>query len=170
MRETSPWTLNCGQWGGVRVYIHATLIVFVVAIVYLARLAHREQLDDIPVYAYGLLYAAMFVVAVVIHELGHVLATWRLGGTTDFIVFDPLGGVNASSLPREPHREIREAIVALSGPLANLTAMVVLGPALLVANISLGDILLAPLHPGGMVLSGSLWLVAVKMLFWFNWL
>ena len=51
MRESSAWTLNLGQWGGTRVYVHATLIVFVVLIVYLARLAHRDQLDDIPVYA-----------------------------------------------------------------------------------------------------------------------
>jgi stage IV sporulation protein FB len=126
--------------------------------------------DDIPVYAYGLLYAAMFAVAVAVHELGHVMATWRLGGTTDLVVLGPLGGIYASSLPHEPHREFREAAVALAGPLANLTAMIVLGPALLVANISLGDILLAPLHPGGMILAGSIWLVALKMLFWFNWL
>jgi stage IV sporulation protein FB len=170
MRETSGWTLNLGQWGSTRVYVHATLIVFVVLIVYLARLAHRELVDDLPVYAYGLLYAAMFVIAVVVHELGHVLATWRLGGTMDLVVLGPLGGMYASSLPHEPHREVREAAVALAGLLANLTAMIVLGPALLVANISLGDILLAPLHPGGMILAGSIWLVALKMLFWFNWL
>jgi hypothetical protein len=76
----------------------------------------------------------------------------------------------ASSLPHEPHRELREVAIALAGPLANLTAMVVLGPALLVANTSLGDILLAPLHPGGVILAGSMWLVGLKMLFWFNWL
>jgi len=152
------------------VHVHATLIVFVVLIVYLARLAHRDLLDDSPVYAYGLLYAAMFLVAVALHELGHVLATWRLGGTTDLVVLGPLGGMYASSLPHEPHREFREATVALAGPLANLTTMIVLGPALLVANVSLGDMLLAPLHPGGMMLAGSTWLVALKMLFWLNWL
>jgi Zn-dependent protease len=172
MRETSGWTLNLGQWGGTRVYVHATLIVFMVLIVYLARLAHRELVeDDLPVYAYGLLYAVLFLVAVALHELGHVLATWRLGGATDLVILGPLGGMYASSLPHEPHREFREAAVALAGPLANLTGMIVLGPALLVANISLGDILLAPLHPGGtLLLSGSMWLVALKMLFWFNWL
>src|SRR5262245_17613035 len=170
MRETSGWTLYCGQWGGTRVYVHATLIVFVVLIIYLARLAHREQLDDIPVYAYGILYAAMFVVAVVLHGLGLLLECWRRGGSTDLVMLSPLGGMYSSSFPHQPHREFREAAVALAGPLANLTGMVVLGPALLVVNISLGDILLAPLHPGAMMLSGSLWLVALKMLFWFNWL
>src|SRR5438034_9320442 len=124
MRETSGWTLNLGQWGRARVHVHATLIVFVVLIVYLARLAHRDLLDDSPVYAYGLLYAAMFLVAVALHELGHVLATWRLGGTTDLVVLGPLGGMYASSLPHEPHREFREATVALAGPLANLTTMI----------------------------------------------
>jgi Zn-dependent protease len=155
-----------------RVYVHATLIVFVVLIVYLARLAYREQVsvEEMPVYVNGLLYAAMFLVAVAVHEVGHLLATWRLGGNTDLVVLGPLGGMYASGLPHEPHRELREAVVALSGPLANLTSMIVLGPALLVGNISLGDILLAPLHPGAMILAGSVWLVALKMLFWFNWL
>jgi stage IV sporulation protein FB len=170
MRETPGWTLNLGQWGSTRVYVHAALVVFAVLIVYLAWLAHRELVDDVPVYAYGLLYAAMYVVAVVVHELGHVMATWRLGGTTEQVVLGPLGGMHARSLPHERHRQFREAAVALAGPLASLTAMIVLGPALLVANISLGDILLAPLHPGGMILAGSIWLVALKMLFWFNWL
>jgi stage IV sporulation protein FB len=171
MRETSGWNLSLGQWGGTRVYVHATLFVLVVLIVYLARLAHRDLVDDTPAYAYGLLYAAMFLVAVAVHELGHVLATWRLGGTTDLVVLGPLGGLYASSLPHhEPHREVREAAVALAGPLANLLAMIVLGPALLVANTSLGDILLAPLHPGAMIFAGSIWLVTMKMLFWFNYL
>src|SRR5262249_38138434 len=85
-------------------------------------------------------------------------------------VLSPLGGIYSLSLPHEPHREFREAAVALAGALANLIGMVVLGPALLMANISLGDILLAPLHPGSMMLGGSAWLVALMMLFWFNWL
>ena len=47
--------------------------------------------------------------------------------------------------------------------------MVVCGPSLVMSGIGLVEILLHPLNPTGM-LSGSAWIVAVKMLFWFNWL
>jgi stage IV sporulation protein FB len=67
-------------------------------------------------------------------------------------------------VPREPHREV---IVALAGPLVHFCAILTVGLTLLVLGEKLGDVLLHPLYPAGM-LSGSLGIVALKMAFWIN--
>jgi Zn-dependent protease len=162
MRETSAWSWNCGLWGGVRVHVHASLLVFLVLIFFVV--GHLRPPADFTVN--GLIAAGVLVVALLLHELGHLVATWLLGGTVDLIVLGPLGGLHWTNLPRVPHREVA---AALAGPMGNLVGMLACGPSLLMADVSLGDILLHPLFPGGMF-AGSPWLVAVKMLFWFNWL
>jgi stage IV sporulation protein FB len=172
MRDNpSPWTLNCGIWGGVRVQLHASLLVAGVFMVYVA-VRHSHDHYDVPrdvssdVSLYGLLAWVILLASVIVHELGHVLAAWRLGGTTDLIVLGPLGGFHAPHVPREPHREVA---VALAGPLASFVVMTILGPPLLFSSVNLGDILLDPLSPSG-VLSGGPAIVAVKLAFWLNWL
>jgi hypothetical protein len=71
------------------------------------------------------------------------------------------------NVPREPHREV---IVALAGPLVHFLALVALGPALILQSEKLGDLLLHPLYPQGMLSnSPSPGMVALKMAFWFNW-
>ena len=97
---------------------------------------------------YGLFAWGILLASVIVHELGHVLAAWRLGGTTDLIVLGPLGGFHAPHVPREPHREVA---VALAGPLASFVVMTILGPPLLFNSVNLGDILLDPLSPSGVL-------------------
>ena len=131
MRESPAWSWNCGIWGGVRVQLHASLVVFIVLIFYLAgRPRSLEYTPD------GFIAVGALLVAVLLHELGHILATWRLGGKIETIVLGPLGSWQTSNLVREPHHEV---IAAMAGPLANLVGMVACGPLLVTAGISLGD-------------------------------
>ena len=60
--------------------------------------------------------------------------------------------------------------MALAGPLANFVVMTILGPPLLLSinNGNLGEILLHPLYPSG-VLGPNAGIVAVKLAFWLNW-
>jgi Zn-dependent protease len=165
MRESPAWSWNCGVWCGVRVYLHASLVVFIVLIFFLGSQPRSpEHVSDgsIAFIAVGVLLAA-----ILLHELGHILATWHFGGKIEVMVLGPLGSWQSSNLVREPHHEVT---AAMAGPLANLVGMIACCPTLVAADVSLGDILLKPLIPSGMLNGPTLWLVTVKMLFWFNWL
>jgi stage IV sporulation protein FB len=166
MRDNSQWSLNCGMWGGVRVYVHASLLLVFVAVVYFAtQVTQQRFLEDGPIY--GFMGSGILLAFLLLHEFGHALAAWRLGGGTDLIVLGPFGGMQLPNVPREPHREV---IVALAGPLVHFLALVALGPALIVLGVNLGDLLLHPLYPQGMLSSSpSPGMVALKMAFWFNW-
>ncbi len=135
--------------------MHASLFVAGVLMVYLAALAGMFLKPDLGVAnapaaahdlsLYGLAAWAILCASVIVHELGHCLAAWRLGGSTDLIVLGPLGGLHSPHVPREPHREVA---VAMAGPAANFVVMTILGPPLLlIGKVNLGTILLEPLHP-----------------------
>jgi stage IV sporulation protein FB len=165
MRDNSQWSLNCGMWGGVRVYVHASLIACIVTIFYFAtQFAQLHELDD--VVAYGLIASAIYVASLVLHEVAHGLVASRMGGSVDLVILGPLGGMRMPTVPREPHREI---ICALAGPVLHFLVLMALGPALLVAGVNLGNLLLHPLHPSGVLSGPPLSIVAMKMAFWFNW-
>jgi stage IV sporulation protein FB len=164
MRDNSQWSLNCGMWAGVRVYVHASLLVAFVAILYFAMQVSQLQLEDGLVY--GLIGSGILLISLLLHELAHGLAASRLGGSVDLVMLGALGGMYLPSVPREPHREV---IVALAGPLVHFLVLVVLGPALVFVGVKFGDLLLHPLYPVSL-LTGPLPVVAMKMAFWFNWL
>jgi Zn-dependent protease len=159
------------MWGGVRVYVHASLLVVFVAIIYFAtqhaqlrELAELREVEDGPVF--GFIASGILLLSLLLHELGHGVVAWRLGGSVDLVMLGPLGGMRLPSVPREPHREV---IVALAGPLVHFFALLALGPPLILMRVNLGNLLLHPLYPAGM-LTGPLPIVAMKMAFWFNWL
>jgi stage IV sporulation protein FB len=165
MRDNSQWSLYCGLWGSVRVYVHASLLVAFVAIMYFASQSARlHAQDDGP--TYGLITSALLLFSVGLHELGHAFAAWRLGGSVDLVVLGPLGGMQAANVPREPHREVT---VALAGPAVHIMLLLAIGPALLIHGVTLGEMLFDPLGPEKM-LNGSLGLTTAKIAFWLNWL
>ena len=137
--------------------------------VYLAALAGMpnvpEAAQDLSLY--GLAAWAILCASVIVHELGHCLAAWRLGGSTDLIVLGPLGGLYSPHVPREPHREVA---VAMAGPAANFVVMTILGPPLLlISKVNLGTILLEPLHPT-LLIDPVPAVTVLKLAFWLNWL
>jgi Zn-dependent protease len=155
------------------VYVHASLLVIIVGMMYFAtqyfatqitHIVHSHTLDDGSIY--GLVAAAVLLLSLVLHEIAHALAAWQLGGNVDLVVLGPLGGMNLPNMPREPHREVA---VALAGPLVHFLVLLALGPVLMLQEVNLGEILPHPFYPENM-LNGSLGIVAAKMAFWLNWL
>jgi Zn-dependent protease len=112
----------------------------------------------------GLLAIAILFGSVVLHEIGHMLAAARVGGSTDQIVVGPLGGLALSDIPREPQAEL---LVALAGPAANLVAVLLALPLALAAGLNPAELMI-PWQPVGL-LTGDWWIVALKLTFWSNW-
>ncbi len=103
--------------------------------------------------------------SVLVHELGHLLVTRRLGGNLEELVLGPLGGLGTGPLGLEPTAEL---VAVLAGPLVNLA--ICFASALLLAGqggVSLMG-LMNPVAPA-QIIEGEFWLVALKMLFWINW-
>ncbi len=142
------------------VRVHALFLVVAVFVLLLATHSPEPGGAVKAALAIGILFAS-----VVAHELGHVLAATRVGGSVERIVVGPLGGLGSCETPREPHAEL---ITILAGPLVNLGLLLLALPMLLVAGVSV-PILLAPLEPVGLA-DGSWWTVALKLAFWTNWL
>ncbi len=165
MRDFNVWAMNCGWWGNVRVRAHVSLIVVAVLALYLTGRTSTAEDPWLSV-VHGFMWVGILVASVVMHELGHALMAWRMGGGVDLIVLGPLGGMNPPNVPHESHREV---MVSLAGPLVNLFLAMVAGTALVVSGSELYDLFLQPLYPSGL-LEGPNWLVALRMAFWINWL
>lgn len=165
MRDFNVWTMNCGWWGNIRVRAHVSLIVVAVLALYLTGRTNTADDPWISV-VHGFTWVGILLASVVLHELGHAVAAWRLGGSVDLIVLGPLGGMHPPNVPHESHREV---IAALAGPLVNLVLALTAGAALLASGARVFDLFLQPLYPSGL-LEGAYWLVALRMAFWINWL
>ncbi len=165
MRDFNVWAMNCGWWGNVRVRAHVSLIVVAVLALYLTGRTSAAE-DPWLAVVHGFMWVGILVASVVLHELGHALMAWRLGGSVDLIVLGPLGGMHPPNVPHESHREV---MVSLAGPLVNLVLAMIAGSALVVSGARLYDLFLQPLYPSGL-LDGANWLVALRMTFWINWL
>jgi stage IV sporulation protein FB len=165
MRDANSWTLNCGWWGGVRVRAHASLLIVAVLAVYLVDRVFPARDDFAMRLLYPALWMAILLVSVVLHELGHLIAAWRLGGAIDLVVIGPLGGMNPPHVPHQPQREIA---VALAGPLVNFILAASAAAGLFACGTNIHGLLLQPLYPTTL-LDGSAWLVALNMVLWVNW-
>lgn len=160
MRDFSNWSLNLGRFYGVQVRLHAFFLFFSVLALYLATRDPSQDLGGRTV-----LSLVILLLSVLAHEIGHTVAAFRVGGSADQIVIGPLGGLAPPSVPHEPQHEL---ITALAGPLMNFLIWLAMGPVLLVAGVNLLG-LLHPLSPEA-VIEGPMWLVALKLTFWLNWL
>jgi Zn-dependent protease len=159
MRETGPWTVSLGRYGGLDVRLHASLFVCAIVTVYVCSQA------EIPDFAqYSLLALAILLASVLLHELGHLFAALRLGGRADRIVLGPLGSLDLPSVPADPKREV---MVALAGPAANLIVIMLVAPPLVMANVDMSEMLLSPLDPRDLF-SGDSWLVGLRLTCWIN--
>src|SRR6185436_12091298 len=100
-----------------------------------------------------------------LHEIGHCLAAFRVGGSADQIVLGPLGGLATPHVPHEPQNELA---CALAGPAVNFLVCLMLAPPLAMAGADVLG-LLRPLQPKD-VTEGALLLAGLKLTFWINWL
>ncbi len=75
---------------GSQVRFHLSMLIFLVAVA----LSWLGWL--------GLLLAVALLAAVVLHEVGHALTRWSLGGEMEDVVIWPTGGLRVATLPNRP--------------------------------------------------------------------
>ena len=164
MRDHGTWSVSLGRWGGVQVRLHMFFLLFAVCTVYLSWHAQRQHTGG-GLMTLGLLSLAILFFSVLLHEVGHCYAAWRLGGFMDQMVLGPLGGLAPVRMPHDPRRKLT---AHLAGPLVNLILCLACLPSLLIAGVNVLG-LLNPFAPVELI-SGTTWLAGLKLTFWINWL
>jgi stage IV sporulation protein FB len=159
MRDSGSWTVSLGRWGGLDVRLHASFLVCAVITVFLCSQTNVQLVAE-----YSLLGLGILLVSVLLHEIGHLLAAVQLGGRAERLVLGPLGGLTLPSVPPEPHRDV---LVALAGPAVNLLLIVLVAPPLVMADVSLSELVLSPLNPRNLF-EGEAWLVGLRLTCWIN--
>jgi Zn-dependent protease len=124
-----------GTYFGIRVRVHASLIILVITTL-LLDYTHGYVLQSRIVSM-----AALFVI-ILLHEFGHCFAARSVGGDARDILMWPLGGL-ASATP--PHRPWPTFVTVAGGPLVNVIICLVAGIWLFTATGGL--VPLDPFHP-----------------------
>jgi Zn-dependent protease len=165
MHDHASWSLSLGRWGSVHVRLHMLFLIFAACTFYLSwrdnQAGGTSGIDWVVAQSLGVL-----LLSVALHELGHVFAAWRLGGSVSCIVLGPLGGLTSvKELP-----DYRSELMAhLAGPAVNFVLCLLCTPILLATSGNLVG-LLTPLSPEGLTESnGFSFLIPVKLCFWINW-
>src|SRR6266699_3451130 len=125
------WSIPAGRIFGVEIRIHLTFL-FLLVFVWLTDSASHRTVNP----GRGLALVGIIFVSVLLHELGHALASMHGGVAAKSIILLPIGGVtllDETQRPVEPgavtwKRDIR---IALAGPLVNLLIAFVAGSILL---------------------------------------
>jgi Zn-dependent protease/CBS domain-containing protein len=126
------WSLPAGRIFGVEIRVHLTFF-FLLLFVWLTESASHGGANAVP---RGLALVAIIFGCVVVHELGHALASLHAGIPAKTIILLPIGGVTLVDETRQPievagqnwQRDIR---IALAGPLVNLLIAFAAGSILL---------------------------------------
>ena len=165
MREHVDWSLSLGRWKGVHVRVHVFFLLFGAVTLLIA---WQQERGGIAGNLTGLAGLSLLILlaGVVVHVLGHCFAVSRQGGYVERLTIVPWGDLGSIRLPLDPRAEF---VALLAGPLANLLVCLVLTPAILVASDGAFPALMHPLAPSTLT-SGAVWVVALKLGFWINWL
>lgn len=155
-----------GEIFGVEVKVHGTLLA-VLAFLLISTIVTQGLASGAGI----LILAALVLLSVTLHELGHIGAAALFGiGTTGLTLY-PIGGI--ARLTREARTSLEELVVALAGPAVNviLAAFGALGMVLtetgfsgifgmfVTINLVMAIFNLIPAYPmdGGRVFRGALW-------------
>ena len=126
-----------GRWFGIRVRVHASLILFVVLTMVFGRSGTKGVgVGDVAT-AMGLLFGM-----VLLHEFGHCIAARLVGGRPEEIILSPIGGL---AFAPAPHRPGASFVVAAGGPAVNVAICGICGVALW--HLTGGLVPLNPFHP-----------------------
>ena len=148
------WSFSCGNWARTDVRVSWFLPLLFLIICF--------RLGDL---ALGLTVSGIFLVAVLLHEFGHIVVVRATGGTGDQILLWPLGGL-ASVSPASTFRS--RFFTPAAGPLVNATiCLVVLIPALGTSDVGA---LFYPFTVPIAELSSALILDLLVLTFWVNWI
>jgi Zn-dependent protease len=127
MHELLGWNLNLGCLFGVRVRVHA---VFVLLVVVSVGWSLRTAGDDL---AGPAAFWLLLMLSVLAHEAGHRYAALRVAGRHDEWLLWPLGGLTQPQLSPDP---AAQCLVALAGPLVNLSLFLTAAVVLLVCGLA----------------------------------
>jgi Zn-dependent protease len=120
------WSIPAGHLFGVDLRIHLTFLflLFFVGVTE-PGVARTTAGGGRAAGLVGIIFAS-----VVLHELGHLLASWRAGTRPKAVILLPIGGValhDDIGQPLGPRQWKRDTVVALAGPLTNLLAAAIAG-------------------------------------------
>jgi Zn-dependent protease/CBS domain-containing protein len=136
-QEISPmrnWSIFTAKFGGVEIRIHVTFLALLIFL-----LAVETSRGGAAVIPRVFMLSGLVLAAVLLHEIGHAVASARQGFPIKGILLLPMGGLAMvdPSVQGESARNLRrEIVIALSGPLvsallagATLLALVAMGMA-----------------------------------------
>jgi stage IV sporulation protein FB len=112
MTDPLSWSLNLGRWAGTQVRIHVLMLAFVLLKLAEAASTKGGSLTETSA------WLALLLVAVIMHEVGHMVVASRLGLEVEEIRLWPLGSLAPPSPPSST-RYPETVLVALAGPLFN---------------------------------------------------
>ena len=160
MQDWLNWNISLGRWFGLQVRVHALFLALGIAVLPMASGTGDPSWPWYALCALGVLF-----VSVLAHELAHVYAARRLGGSADRILLWPLGGLIA---PSGVHEGPRELVVALAGPAMNWLICLFTIPILLAMGVRDPGGLFNPLSPP-LPTETFNWNLALSLTFWINW-
>jgi Zn-dependent protease len=124
------WSIFAGRFLGVEFRVH---LIFLALLVFAPMAVEPDHITAVSV-ARGFALTALILLAVILHEVGHVVASARAGLPLHGVILLPTGGVgivDSNSLMEEAHDLRKEARVAAAGPLVSLLVAALTGVALL---------------------------------------
>jgi stage IV sporulation protein FB len=163
MTDPLTWSpISLGRWSGTPVRVHIVLIVFVAFRLLNAAVAPEQSLPPGPTAC----WLGLLLLALAVHELGHLLmATW-LGTEHEEVRLWPLGNLVG---PSPGSRSSDNALVALAGPLTSAVLVLVIAVGL---NIAGAQLVWNPFGQGidpGAPFVGKARATALTPLWWFGW-
>ncbi len=164
MQPQDSWSVTIGRCVGVPVRLHVALLLFILWIWSIEW--HFVKLSpELGGINTGTWIATAFAVllAIVIHELGHVFAVLNLGGSVRKIVLSPWSGPSEFNLPP---RLGAKAIVYLAGPFVNAMVFAMTAAMLVTLDHTTLARLIDPFHPNS--LSPPFQVGCVKIFCWVN--
>jgi Zn-dependent protease len=177
-RPYRPGGLPLGRLFGVPVRLSPSWLVLAVLVTLVYGLqagAARPELRGAPACARGAGFVACLLVSVLLHELGHALASRRLGTGVRGITLELLGGY--TDMERDAPRPRVEAAVSLAGPAVSFLLAAAAGAAAVaapdgapgtefLAQVALSNAIIAVFNvlpglplDGGRALQAAIWAV-----------
>lgn len=149
-------SISLGRWNGLPIRLHFSCLLVAVFVFFFRTRTGGNPLEDT-----GLILL-VWLVCVLLHEIGHCLAVNRIGGTNEVLVLTPFGGLSFHSFLQQPGRDLW---VAIAGPLLSLTGFTVAGGLLLGLE---DNPFLNPFNAEGLFLTEAPLINALRLTVWIN--
>jgi Zn-dependent protease len=161
--DEDRWSFLLIRVRGFPIRVHVFFLIFAALTLLSAFFVQDEPLGSAAP-GYALLLLVVLAGSVLLHELGHLLASWYWGGHWRSAVITPFGGLGRFDPPLWPHHEMA---VYLAGPAVHAALSATAG-LILLASGHWNASLLHPLMPVGL-LEGPVTLVILQLITWTNW-